>query len=361
MEFNAEFLLIPNTPFGDLQVRYYGIIIVAAMMIAATVAAGLARRDKRDSDHIWGGLTWAIFPGIIFARLWFVLFPPVSLTAGCGMESGVCMDTAWFLQNFFNLENGAVAIWSGGLSIFGAVLGGLLGAWLYLSRWHNPVARIFHYIFLPIGIVFAAIEWLFTVIVQTVRGQERTPFAIPKFEPEFPDEGMPIAPWLDIAAVALPLAQAIGRIANYVNQELYGPPTGVQWWGIPIDAANRVGEFADRVTYPTENPVTLFHPLFLYEMVWNIAAFFVLRRLFLQQRDKFLKGDFFLLYVAQYAFARFWLEFLRIEVAYIPGTEINSSQVFTAIVFVLALVFFFYRRRNGVPSATENNDAAVAS
>lgn len=354
MEFNAEFLLIPGTPFGDLQIRYYGIIIVTAMMIAAYVASSLAKRVGKDSDHVWGGLTWAIFPGIIFARLWFVLFPPISLTVGCGLERGVCMDAAWFLQNFFNLENGAIAIWSGGLSIFGAFLGGLLGIWLYLSPAHNRIARIFHYIFLPIAIIFAAIEWLFVIIFQTIRGQERSAFSIPKFEPEFPDEGMAIAPWLDIAAVSIPLAQAIGRLANYVNQELYGLPTSVQWWGIPISSENRVGIYTDKITYPLENPTTLFHPLFLYELIWNVAAFFVLRRLFLNQRDKFLPGDFFLLYIAQYSFVRFFLEFLRVEVAYLPGSQINSSQVFTAIVFVFAMVFFFYRRRNGVPTAKVN-------
>lgn len=350
MEFFSEYILIRNTPLGDLQVRYYGIIIVTAMMIAAYVASDIARRVGKNSDHIWGGLTWAIFPGIIFARLWFVIFPPASLTAGCGTGAGVCMDTAWYFENFFNLQNGAIAIWSGGLSIFGAVLGGLLGAWLYLSPWHNRIARVFHYIFLPIGMVFAAIEWALVSVTRLVRGAEVTPYAIPKFEPEYPDEGMPIAPWLDIAAIALPLAQAIGRLANYVNQELYGVPTGVSWWGIPIDAGNRIGVYADKITYPLENPVTLFHPLFLYEMVWNFAAFLILRHLYLNRRHDFHAGDFFLIYIMQYAFIRFLLEFIRVEVAYLPGTQVNSSQAFTAVIFVFALVFFVFRRMNSKPS-----------
>lgn len=349
MEFQQEFLLIPNTPFGDLQIRYYGIIIVVAMLVAAYVASRVAKHRGFDSDHIWGGLTWAIFPGIIFARLWFVLFPPISLT-----EQGI--DTAWFLQNFFNPENGAIAIWSGGLSIFGAVLGGLIGAWLYVGPLHNTVARFFHYIFLPVALLFNGIVWIFDSLIRRLTGREAKPFEVPQFESAFPDEGMPLVPWLDIAAIALPVAQAIGRWANYVNQELYGTPTDLPW-GITIDASSRVGEFRSLVEYPVE---TRFHPIFLYESLWNIAAFFVLYRLYTRSRDKFNPGDFMLLYLMQYSVIRFLLEFLRVEIAYIPGTTLNSSQVFVAAVFSISLIAFLLRRRGGVkeiempPIAYEN-------
>src|SRR4029450_2014447 len=101
MEFEREFIVIGNT----VQIRYYGIIIVLAMLVAAWVAARIAKRDGRDPDHIWGGLTWAIIPAIIVARLWFVLFPPATLLA-----QG--MDVGWFLNNITNLQNGPLAIWS---------------------------------------------------------------------------------------------------------------------------------------------------------------------------------------------------------------------------------------------------------
>ena len=113
MEFQSEYIVL----FDRLQIRYYGIIIVVAMLVAATIAARLAKRDGRDPDHVWGALTWAIIPAIILSRLWFIFTPSRELLA-----QG--MDTAWFFQNFFNTTNGAIAIWSGGLSIFGAVLGG---------------------------------------------------------------------------------------------------------------------------------------------------------------------------------------------------------------------------------------------
>lgn len=291
MEFQREGILL----FNQLQIRYYGLIIVFAMLIAAVVAARLAKRSGYDPEHVWGALTWAIIPGIILARLWFVFFPSKSV-----IEVG--RDTAWLLQNFFDLQNGAIAIWSGGLSIFGAVLGGLLGVYLYLRR--NKLA---------------------------------------------------LGPWLDIAAVVLPLAQAIGRWANFVNQELYGTVTTLPW-GITIDSAHRVEPFKSIVDYPVAT--TLFHPLFLYESLWSILAFIVLLNLFLRYRSRFLPGDLFLLYIMQYAFIRFLLEFLRVDVTLVGG--INVSQVVTAAAFLAALLFFIYRHRPGAVQPTQPTEQPTA-
>jgi phosphatidylglycerol:prolipoprotein diacylglycerol transferase len=199
------------------------------------------------------------------------------------------MDTAWFLQHFFDLQNGAIAIWSGGLSIFGAVVGGFAGAYIYLRRNRQP-----------------------------------------------------LAPWLDIAGVTLPFGQAIGRWANFVNQELYGTVTSLPW-GISIDATHRVTPFKSLVDYPVAT--TRFHPLFLYESLWNLLAFVVLLNIFQRHRSKLRYGDIFLIYVMQYSFIRFMLEFLRVEVAHIPGTDINSSQAFSLLVFIGALIVYVYRLR----------------
>jgi len=288
--------------FDQLQIRYYGLIIVFAMLVAAFVAARLARRDGKDPEHIWGALTWAIIPGIVLARLWFVFFPPISITAGCATAAttDICRDTSWFLSNFFDLQNGAIAIWSGGLSIFGAVLGGFLGAYLYMRR-----------------------------------------------------NKLPVGQWIDIAAVALPLGQAIGRWANFVNQELYGTITTLPW-GITIDSAHRVGSFTSTVDYPVST--TLFHPLFLYESLWSILAFIVLLNVFLRYRSRLVPGDVFLLYVAQYAFIRFLLEFLRVDITSVGG--LNWSQVICVIGFVGSIVYFLYRHRAGtVPTQQPQQQA----
>ena len=291
MEFQREGILL----FDQLQIRYYGLIIVFAMLVAAVVAARLAKRAGYDPEHVWGALTWAIIPGIVFARLWFVFFPSQSV-----IEAG--RDTAWLLQNFFDLQNGAIAIWSGGLSIFGAVLGGLLGVYLYLRR-----------------------------------------------------NKLPLGPWLDIAGVALPLAQAIGRWANFVNQELFGTVTTLPW-GITIDSAHRVEPFKSVVDYPAAT--TLFHPLFLYESLWSLLAFIVLLNLFLRYRNRLMPGDIFLLYIMQYAVIRFLLEFLRVDVTLVGG--INVSQVVTAVAFLVALLFFIYRHRPGAVQPTQPTEQPTA-
>jgi phosphatidylglycerol:prolipoprotein diacylglycerol transferase len=301
MQFQQEGIVLDFLKgiFGSpLQIRYYGLIIVFAMLVAATVAARLAKRDGKDPEHVWGGLTWAIIPGIIFARLWFVLFPPATLTAGCVANpppGAICHNTAWMLQNFFDLQNGAIAIWTGGLGIWGAVIGGFLGAYLYIRR-----------------------------------------------------NKLNLGEWMDIAAVVLPIGQAIGRWANYVNQELYGSITNLPW-GITIDSAHRVAPYTSTIDFPVAT--TRFHPLFLYESLWNVLAFIVLLNLFLRQRRRFLPGDLFLVYVMQYTAVRFLLEFLRAEPAYVPGTTINSSQTIAVIAFVGALVFFLYRHRPGAVAA----------
>jgi len=276
MEFQAEYIVL----FDRLQIRYYGIIIVAAMLIAAYMASRLAKRAGMNSEHVWGALTWAIIPAIIGARLWYILFPPQSAVA-------LGQDTAWYFENFFNLQNGAIAIWSGGLHIFGAVLGGFLGAYIYIRK-----------------------------------------------------NKLPLLPWLDIAGIALPLGQAIGRLANFVNQELSRVPTSLPW-GIPIDARHRVEPFTSMVDYPANS--TLFHPMFLYEAVWNFGAFLILSYLFTRKRGSFLSGDFFLLYVAQYAFIRFMMEFIRVDVALVAG--INLVQVLCAVGFVVCVVIFIMRHR----------------
>ena len=289
MDFQREFIEI-----GQVQIRYYGIIIVFGMLMATMVAANIAQRTRRDPEHVYGALTWAIIPGIIGARLWFVLFPPELL-----VQAG--QDRAFYLENFFDLDNGAIAIWSGGLSIFGAVIGGLLGAYIYLRR-----------------------------------------------------NNLPIAEWLDIGAIVLPLGQAIGRWANYVNQELFGTPISqewLQWIGLEIPRSVVEGIVIDgeAVYGGIQYFNAVFHPIFLYESLWSIGAFIVLLWLFNTRRDDFRNGDFFLLYIAQYSVIRFLLEFIRVEVTLLPGSDLNLAQIVCVVTFLLSTGLFFARRM-GTPS-----------
>jgi len=138
------------------------------------------------------------------------------------------------------------------------------------------------------------------------------------------------AEWTDIAAPALALGQAIGRWGNFTNQELYGAPTTLPW-GIKISFSTG---------YP---PETRFHPLFLYESLWNLANMFLLLWMGRRFADRLKTGDLFLVYLVTYPVGRFLLEFLRLDAAQVYG--ININQTIMLVVALLAGGTLFWRHR----------------
>lgn len=147
--------------------------------------------------------------------------------------------------------------------------------------------------------------------------------------------------WADIAAPGVALAQAIGRWGNFFNQELYGKPTTLPW-AVEIDPMNRVPGY---VNYST------FHPLFLYESIWNLLNMGLL--LWLERRfaDKLKEGDLFLTYLIGYPIGRFFLEFLRLDAPRF-GT-ININQTFMLIVALVSGFFLYWRHRKGTTPKVE--------
>lgn len=190
----------------------------------------------------------------------------------------------------------ALKVWDGGLGIWGAVLLGGIGAWIGCRVYRIPL-------------------------------------------PAFGDA---IAP-------GILLAQAIGRVGNYFNQELYGHDT-TKPWGLEIflrfdhngqlDMMNGVSTgVVQRVVQPT----------FLYELVWNLLG--VTALIWLDRRYRIGHGRLFALYVAVYTFGRFWVELLRDDDAtHIFGIRINSFT--STIVFLCAIAYFLL--------ATKGREAAAA-
>jgi phosphatidylglycerol:prolipoprotein diacylglycerol transferase len=148
--------------------------------------------------------------------------------------------------------------------------------------------------------------------------------------------------WADIAAPGVALAQAIGRWGNYVNQELYGKPTTLPW-AIKIDPINRVKGYE---IYST------FHPLFLYEAIWNLMNMAFLLWMGRKYADKLKEGDIFLMYCVGYSFGRFFLEFLRLD-APLFGT-INFNQAFMLGVGLVSGFIIFWRHRKGTSQDIES-------
>lgn len=193
-----------------------------------------------NPDHVWNGLVWVLFLAVIGARLYHVLTPSPSMAA-FGIESP--LD---YFQNPYQLIN----IRNGGLGIYGGILGGLLGLFIYARR-----ARI------------------------------------------------PMLAWADLAVVGLALGQVFGRWGNFFNQELYGAPTDVPW-AVIIDPAYRL---------PAVSEFSRFHPAFLYESLWSLLTFFILYFLVTKYAQKLLAGEVMALYLIFYAVGRTLLEMVRLD------------------------------------------------
>jgi phosphatidylglycerol:prolipoprotein diacylglycerol transferase len=222
---------------GPVSVHWYGLLVVVGLLLGGGVASLEARRRGESTGRTWDGLVWAIVPGFLGARLYHVLSSPVNGTGGF----------SYYVENPIAM----FIVWDGGLGIYGAIAGGVLGVLIY--AWRNRLNA-----------------WR----------------------------------WLDVGAPGLALAQAIGRWTNYLNQELYGPPTRLPW-GLYIGANHRIPRYEDLALYPE---TTRFHPTFFYESLWCLGVFVLLtwggRRWAGRLRD----GDVFLAYLALYAVGRLWIE-----------------------------------------------------
>lgn len=150
--------------------------------------------------------------------------------------------------------------------------------------------------------------------------------------------------YADVAGPALLLAQGIGRWGNFINQELYGPPTTLPW-GILIDAPYRLTQYSDLTQFPLE---TRFHPTFLYESIWLILGFFVLVALNSRFREKWRPGTLFGLFLVWWGAGRAFLEFFRPDQPTIGDSAITYSFIL-AISLALAGVWIILSRNNRAP------------
>ncbi|MGB9359207.1 MAG: prolipoprotein diacylglyceryl transferase [Acidimicrobiia bacterium] len=174
-------------------------------------------------------------------------------------------------------------IWKGGLAIYGGLIAGTIAAVVLLRRWR--------------GDVFA---------------------------------------FGDAVAVGLPLAQAIGRIGNYFNQELFGTPSDLPW-AVEIEA-----RIADAAGYPGS---TTFHPTFLYEAVWNlfITAGVIL---WLEKRGKLFKGASIAVYLIVYGIGRFLMELMRTDTTFRFLGLSRNGWVSVGAVIVGAVLLWWMQRRH---------------
>jgi prolipoprotein diacylglyceryl transferase len=150
---------------------------------------------------------------------------------------------------------------------------------------------------------------------------------------------------MDAVAPGLLLAQGIGRIGNWFNQELFGKPTDLPW-GLKIDPQHRPEGYFDHNT---------FHPTFLYELTYDLIGVAIL--LWIDRRFKIRRPGLFALYVAYYCFGRFFEELLRIDPAHeFYGLRLNAWV--SIVGFVLSLGFFIWWQFIRAPSGEDRPRAS---
>ena len=154
--------------------------------------------------------------------------------------------------------------------------------------------------------------------------------------------------WIDIGAPAMLLAQAIGRFGNFVNQELYGPPTDLPW-GIPIDQGHRVPPWTNLDQFPVDS--TFFHPLFAYESILNLVGMGVLLWVGRRYARRLYDGDVAMLYFVWYGSVRTVLETFRTGNWVVGGIPVAIIIGVGVAVFGAAVIIIRHARGLGTPGA----------
>jgi prolipoprotein diacylglyceryl transferase len=259
---------------GPLFVHAYGLAYVLGVIAAVAITTRRWQRQGGSRELVYEVALWGFPAGLIGGRLYFL-----------ATSWNEVPDRWW----------GPLAIWTGGLGIWGGIALGTLAGLVVLRR----------------------------------RGAD-----IPRF--------------LDAAAPGLLVAQAIGRIGNYFNQELFGGPTGLPW-GLRIDSAHRPSAYAHFAT---------FQPTFLYELIWNLGLAGAL--VWLGARRRVRAPGLFALYVAGYSGFRIFEELLRVDPAHhILGLRLNF---FVASLLCLGGLAWFARiqRANGAPRRASSRSGPAA-
>jgi phosphatidylglycerol:prolipoprotein diacylglycerol transferase len=263
----AGALILPQTiSVGPASIHYYGLILGLAVIVAYIMAGYQAGKVDLNSKVIDQLLLFVFFGGLIGARLYHVV-----------------SSFDYYVHNPATILN----IWEGGLSIYGAIIGGVLGLWLA----HRKQLR-------------AVSFWSL----------------------------------LDMLVPAVLIGQVIGRFGNLFNYELVGYPTHLPWKMFVPEVFRPLG-------YESQ---TFFHPLFLYE---SLFLFIVFAGIMIYQDKKgygqFKPGTLFLWYVLLYNTGRFFLEFLRIDSVFIG--EFRQNAIVSLILVLVVMGILIYRRYAKVP------------
>ncbi len=273
---------LPSVAFsiGGYEVHWYGIIIAFGFALAVLYGGRMAYKWKMSLDGMVDVLLWGTVFGIICARAYYVIFQ-------------------W---DYYSMHPGEIiAIWNGGIAIYGGIIGALIGA--------------------KIGCRVGKINF------QNL---------------------------LDLGALGLLIGQGIGRWGNFFNQEAFGANTDTalfRMWSLKIRDTLAQDQTDLLLKGMEVDPETAVHPTFLYESIWCIAVFILLHIVVTKFRK--FKGEIFLLYGIFYGLERTVVEGLRTDSLYVPNTAIRVSQLLSAVivvVFTIWLIVMFVKLKRGTLS-----------
>lgn len=258
---------VSDFQLGPLTIHIYALCILSGIVLATLITDHRLVRRGAERWVTLDIILWAIPIGIIAARFYHVFTHPA--------------DYFYAGANLWKV----FAIWEGGNAIFGALIGGAVGAWIGCRM---------------TGIRF----WSFA----------------------------------DALAPAMLVAQATGRLGNYFNQELFGDPTTLPW-GLEIDYPNAAWPMGVEAG-------TLFHPTFLYELVWNLVGVVVIITL---EKILYLRwGKAFGVYLIWYGIGRSFLEAMRLDPSeVIFGIRTNIWAAWIAIAVGIVIIIVQSRRHPG--------------
>ena len=272
--------------FGNFNLSWHGVMTFVAVATAVWLVARWGAKEGMIVDSIYSVAVWGIIGGVIGARILHVI----------DFWDEVYRDD--FISVF--------SVWSGGIAIYGAIIGGFIGGSLYIMIRNS--------------------EW-FLSLWRTV-----FPFMGEAHRANLPGIGR----MADITAPALLIAQAIGRVGDVINGEHFAKVTELPW-GVIYTHANSPGVF---------RPPT--HPAVGYELLFDLVLLAAIWPL----RDRLRPhGMFFTLYLATYSIGRFFLSFLREEFNEYFNGNLNEAQVVAIIVLLFTVPLLVWKAQLVRPAA----------
>ena len=282
----GEFTLDPVAiKIGDFSIRWYALFIVTGMILAVLYTAHRAKSEGIVFDTILDFAIFTIPVGIIGARLYYVFFDWVDIMVNHKPNT---------YQSFIDI----IAIWEGGLAIYG-------------------------------GVIFGALTVL--IVAKVKKMSNKTLLKI-----------------TDSVVPGVMIAQAIGRWGNFFNGEAYGTPTALPWRMCSDKFATRLYRLGliDQETALLMLDGTLgVHPTFLYESLWNILGFIIINIIFKKKR---FDGQIMLTYFTWYGFGRMFIELLRTD-SLTNGSNIRISSLVGLLSFIVggSLLLYLFIKNKG--------------